>query len=117
MNIAIITGNLGKDATVKQVGEKYVIDFSIATTEKYGEKTITDWHDCKYWVKSDKIAQYLKKGTKLAITGKNKTDSYEKDEQKRYIKYILVNQLEFMSKSENSNSEQNNDDNSNDLPF
>ena len=125
MNLTILTGNLGKDAISKQIKEKFVIEFTIATTEKYNEKTITDWHNCRYWVKSDKLTGYLKKGTKVSIVGKNKTDSYEKDGQKRYINYVLISELEFLSKADKSKeSEQKAPgegepliDNESDLPF
>ncbi len=109
MNKVILIGNVGKDATVKNVNDKYLIGFNIATTEKYqknGEtKQNTEWHSCSYWVKSDKLAQYITKGTKLAIEGKLKHDSYEKEGNKSYYTYVLVSNIEFLSSKKNDSNE------------
>lgn len=73
-----ITGNVGSDATVRtlQSGDM-AISFTVAHTDKYKAadgtmKETTTWVSCTKWVKagqSVKIAEYLKKGTKVLVEG------------------------------------------------
>jgi single-strand DNA-binding protein len=69
MNNCTFIGNLGKDAEVKEVGGSKVINFSIAVKEGYGDKATTLWVDCAKWGEKTGIADYLKKGTKVAVSG------------------------------------------------
>lgn len=64
-----LVGRLGKDAEVKNLQGGSVINFSTAVDIGYGEKKETLWVDCAKWGEKTGIAQYLKKGTKVAITG------------------------------------------------
>lgn len=70
-----IIGRLTKDAEVRNVSEnKQVVNFSIASNESYrnkqGERVEqTTYFDCAYWI-TTKVAQYLKKGTLVELTGR-----------------------------------------------
>lgn len=81
-------GRLGKDAVVKEVSGKEVINFSIATTEKWGsgdqKKEKTYWTECAYWVDKgkSKIAEYLKKGGLVYVEGTPIADAYLDKENK-----------------------------------
>lgn len=99
MNSIIIIGNLGKDATSKQHGEKFNIQFSVATTHKYKDQDYTTWHNVSYWSKSNAVTQYLTKGKKVAVQGQQKHDK-QKDGQ-GYYSYIDARQVELLSKNEN----------------
>lgn len=73
----ILTGNLGKDAEIRNINsDNVVIEFSVAHTEKTKDQTgnyvdKTTWIKCSKWAKPDKtaVAQYLKKGTKVCVIG------------------------------------------------
>ncbi len=76
-----IIGNLGKDCVVKEFGERKVINFSVAHTEKYKkadgsreEKTI--WVECAYWTDRTAISQYLLKGKMVYAEGTPEVDGY-----------------------------------------
>lgn len=76
-----VIGHLGKDAVVKTVNGKSVINFSVASTEKYKDaqgnlKENTTWVFCDYWIDNTNVAQYLKKGTQIYIEGKPSADFY-----------------------------------------
>ncbi len=79
MNVVLLTGNLGKDAEVRDFdGGRSVINFSIATDEsctKDGKRVQqTEWHDCRTWRDQEvapKIAALLKKGSRVEIQGRN----------------------------------------------
>ena len=81
MNKAIIVGRLGKDAEVKQFQERFLIIFSLATSEKFlknGETVEeTTWHNINHWSKSNKIAEYLLKGALVSLDGSIKHKEHE----------------------------------------
>lgn len=79
-----VIGNCGKDATVNTVGQKTVINFTVAHTEKYtsqGEtKEKTTWVDCSYWTDRVKIADYLLKGKSVFVEGSPEVRTYQKND-------------------------------------
>ena len=60
-----------------------------------GEKVEdTQWHNIVVWGnKVDVVEQYLKKGSEIALEGKLVNRSYEKDEERKYITEINLNEL------------------------
>lgn len=87
VNKVILVGNLGSDPEVKYLeGDKVVANVSLATTESYKDRNgnridNTEWHDLELWDGLAKIAEsYLKKGSKVYVEGKIKTDTWQ-DEQ------------------------------------
>lgn len=79
-NKCIIVGNLGKDAQMRQVGDKVVLTFSVAVTrniKKDGvESKDTTWFAVDYWVRSSAMLQYLKKGTPVIVEGSVSLDKF-----------------------------------------
>lgn len=103
MNRCVLIGNLGQDAELKVLGSgDSVLKFSLATTEKWkdrdgNQKERTEWHRCNLFGKrAESLAQYLTKGTKLAVEGSIQYGSYEKDGVKHYTTDIRVNNVEFV---------------------
>jgi single-strand DNA-binding protein len=98
-----LIGNLGADAEKKSIeSSKYdVIEFNVATTEKRGEKEVTTWVKVSKWVKPEsRLAEYLKKGTKVFISGSPSAQAYL-DRQEGHPKASLcvsANELELLSK-------------------
>ena len=70
-----IIARLTKDAVVNTVkDDRKVINFSIAINDSYkpkgGERTkVTTFCNCAYWV-GEKMAEHLKKGTLVEVTGR-----------------------------------------------
>lgn len=79
-----IIGRLGSDATIKEIENNQVIEFSIAVSEtftKNGEKqTNTTWINAKKWGNNTSIAQYLLKGGQVYVSGKPKNRAYIKSD-------------------------------------
>lgn len=79
MFISQIIGNLGSDAVVKEISSKRFITFSVAHSdvEKTGTGTIeqTTWINvlCNF----EKLLPYLKKGTKVYVSGRTKAKVYK----------------------------------------
>ena len=114
MNIFIGIGNLTKEPEIKktQTGKVYS-NFSIALNSN----NTTDFINCIAWEgTATLIGKYLHKGSKIAIEGAIKNDTYEKDGTKIYRTYVLVNKIKFL---DNKKTELGNDlpVNNLDLPF
>lgn len=73
----IISGRLGKDAEVKTLTGGTVINFSVATEVGYGDKKETIWVDCAKWGEKTGVAEYLKKGQQVVITGEGGLRKWE----------------------------------------
>lgn len=75
-----IIGRLGKNAEVKQVSGRQVINFSVAHSFKKTDGTdVTVWVDAAYWrdaSQSVTIAQYLTKGTQVYLQGEPTARAY-----------------------------------------
>ena len=75
MQKTTIIGHIGKDATVNDLGTNQVINFSVAVSESYTNKTTnekvtkTTWYECAKWGNNTAVAQYLKKGTQVYVEG------------------------------------------------
>lgn len=74
-----IAGRLGKDAALRntQQGDA-VAGFSVAVDDGRGQDKRTLWFDCSLWGKRGQaLAQYLTKGTSVAVSGDLGTREYE----------------------------------------
>ncbi len=105
VNKVILLGRVGKQPEIKQVGDNKVANFSLATSEKFKDKNgnkveNTEWHNVVFWGKqAELIEQYVGKGDELYIEGSIKTETYEKDGEKRYATKIKGSAITFVSKS------------------
>jgi len=77
-----IAGNVGRNAELRrtQNGDE-VLGFSLAVDngkDKNGNKRDSTWYSCSIWGKrAESLENYIKKGTKLALTGRVGVDVYE----------------------------------------
>lgn len=95
MNIACFSGNLGRDAEVKTVGQHTVTTFSIAVRSGYGEKASTFWLNCNAWNR-DKLSQYLTKGSRVVVSGELSLREYDKkDGTKGQLLELRVNDIDL----------------------
>jgi single-strand DNA-binding protein len=72
-------GRIGGDAVTRQTknGDK-VTGFSVAIDERRGGEKTTLWANCSMWgERGEKLAQYLTKGTSVAIAGPISLEVYE----------------------------------------
>lgn len=63
----IATGNIGKDAELKQIGGNNYACFSIAITEKVKGESRTTCVDVVKYDKEGKLTPYLKKGVRVQV--------------------------------------------------
>lgn len=72
MNSLQIAGRIGRDAEIKklQSGDQ-LCEFSVAVSERKKGEDVTLWVRCAlFGDRAEKLAQYLTKGTPVAVTGR-----------------------------------------------
>ena len=107
-----IIGYIGNDATIKDLGQNQVINFNVAVSESYTKQgtnekiTTTTWYEVAKWGNNTSLAQYLKKGTQVWVSGKPANRAYQKEDGST----VIVNGIGFPeikllgSKTDNTNS-------------
>lgn len=100
MNVAMISGRLGRDPEIRNSGAgKPIANFSVASGEwwtKDGEKKErTEWFTvvCFNEVTSRYIEHNVKKGDYVRVMGRIRTREWEKDGVKRYSTEIVIEQF------------------------
>ena len=99
MNKAFLIGRLVRDVETRYSGEMAISRYSLAIDRKFkkeGEQT-ADFINCVAFGKNGEFAEkYLKKGMKIAVTGRIQTGSYtDKDGKKVYTTDVIVEEHEF----------------------
>jgi single-strand DNA-binding protein len=105
----IVSGRVGNDAEVKNVGDNTVCSFSVAHTEKVysptpSEKTI--WVTCSIWgERGVKLAPHILKGTFVVVEGSGGVNAYlnKNTGAAEAVIRCMVNSLEFGGKPNASN--------------
>jgi len=74
---ATVTGNIGKDAQLRQTEGGSVLGFNVASNTKERGIDVTTWVECSLWgTRGEKLGQYLTKGKKVAVGGEMSTREY-----------------------------------------
>ena len=110
MNKVILIGRLTKDVETRYAGEMAVSRYSLAVDRKFkreGEPT-ADFINCVAFGKNGEFAEkYLKKGMKIAVTGRIQTGSYtDKDGKKVYTTDVIAEEHEFCESKGSATNEQ-----------
>ncbi|MFN4804527.1 MAG: single-stranded DNA-binding protein [Akkermansiaceae bacterium] len=103
-----LTGNVGKSRLVKAVGKSPVLNISLATNRKMGDREFTDWTSVKVWgERAEKLAKYVAKGTKLLVTGRPEAKAYKAADGTAKAELVVhAAEIEFISGKANSDPEQ-----------
>lgn len=109
INSVTISGNLGQDPELKSTqGGTSVLRFRMAVNERRKDQG-GEWADYANWVtcvvfgnRADGIAPYLSKGSKVCVQGHLRYSQWEKDGQSRSSLDVIVDEIEFMSRSDQS---------------
>lgn len=133
MNLVILIGHVGQDPETRIIKDDIQVStFSLATSkywkDKNGERqTETQWHNIVAWKGLSKLCSYIKKGSKISITGELKYEKYEKDGGFKYVTKIIASGIELLDKKSDSQTKvnqvteneipENIDNQSDDLPF
>lgn len=106
VNKFIGIGNLGRDPETRFMPNgNAVCNFSIAISEKYKDKTSNEWKEVTEWVnivmfgKLAEIAgEYLRKGSKVYVEGKLKTEKYtDKSGVEKFSTKVVAEKMDMLS--------------------
>lgn len=105
INRVTITGNLTRDGELRSTQSgTHVLGLGVAVNDRRRNQQTGDWEDYANFIdctmfgtRAEKIAPYLKRGTKVAIEGKLRWSQWERDGQKRSKIEVIVDEIEFMS--------------------
>lgn len=79
MNVYTAIGRIGRDAETRFTSNgKAVTGFSLAVDSGWGDNKKTTWFDCSGWgERFQKVAEFIKKGDRLGVTGEIGTREHE----------------------------------------
>ena len=103
MNQGKLIGRLTKDPELKYTqGGKAFCKFSIAVTREFNREE-ADFIGCVAWDKrAETIAEYLRKGRRIAIQGRLNVRSYEQNGENKWITEVIVDKFDFIDTNSNS---------------
>lgn len=72
-----VIGNIGFDATIKQINNRDVLSFSIAHSERRNGEETTQWVNCLYYTGNpERLQPYLTKGKNVHVRGNMSASTY-----------------------------------------
>ena len=114
MNKIILLSRLTRDPEVRySQGEKSmaIASFSVAVNRKFkrdGEPDADFFNCTAFGNQAQFVEKYLKKGTKILLSGRVQNDNYtNKEGQKVYSVSIIAEEIEFAESKGNSDTQQN----------
>lgn len=108
INRVSISGNLTRDPEVRMTaGGTEVLSFGVAVNDRRKNPQTGEWEDYPNFVdctmfgkRAESVSRCLSKGMKVAIDGKLRYSSWERDGQRRSKLEIIVEDIEFMQRYE-----------------
>lgn len=114
INRVVISGNLTRDPELRQTaGGLPVLGFGVAVNDRRKNQQTGEWEDYPNFVdctmfgaRAQSVMKYLGKGSKVAIDGKLRYSSWEKDGQRRSKLEVIVDDIEFLSRGNTGGQQQ-----------
>lgn len=107
INRVNISGNLTRDPELRATTNgTQVLSFGVAVNDRRKNPQTGDWEDYPNFIdctmfgnRAEALSRYLQKGSKVAIEGKLRYSSWERDGQRRSKLEVIVDEVELMSRS------------------
>lgn len=108
INRVNISGNLTRDPELRATqGEMQVLGFGVAVNDRRRNQQTGEWEDYPNFVdctmfgnRAESMGRILHKGMKVAIEGKLRYSSWDKDGQRRSKLEVIVDEIELMSQKQ-----------------
>ena len=108
INRVTISGNLTRDPELRATaGGTQVLSFGVAVNDRRRNPQNGEWEDYPNFVdctmfgtRAEAVSRYLSKGSKVAIEGKLRYSSWERDGQRRSKLEVIVDEIEFLSRGQ-----------------
>lgn len=114
INRVNISGNLTREPELRSTqGGSQVLTFGVAVNDRRRNTQSGEWEDYPNFIdcvvfgnRASALQKFLSKGSKVAIEGKLRYSSWEKDGQRRSKLEVIVDECEFLSGSKAQNQVQ-----------
>lgn len=122
INNVVLVGRITKDLELKSTGNSSVCNFTMAVNRNFknaqGEYD-ADFINCvAFGATADRMCQYLKKGSQIALAGRIQTRNYENQKgEKVFSTQIIANNISFLEKVEKNEFMPHQEVADDDLPF
>ena len=105
MNHVTLMGRLTRDPEMSYLQSgKAFSKFTVAVSREFNREE-ADFINCTAWGKTaETIAEYLRKGRRIALQGRISVSSYEQNGEKRRATRVVVNSFEFVESAGNSSN-------------
>ena len=108
INRVTISGNLTRDPELRATaGGTQVLSFGVAVNDRRRNAQTGEWEDYPNFVdctmfgtRAEAVSRFLAKGNKVAIEGKLRYSSWERDGQRRSKLEVIVDEIEFLSRGQ-----------------
>lgn len=108
INRVVISGNLTRDPEMRATTSgMQVLSLGVAVNDRRRNPQTGEWEDYPNFVdctmfgtRAEAVSRYLSKGSKVAIEGKLRYSSWERDGQRRSKLEVIVDEIEFMSRGQ-----------------
>ena len=108
INRVTISGNLTRDPELRATaGGTQVLSFGVAVNDRRRNPQNGEWEDypnfvdcTMFGIRAEAVSRYLSKGSKVAIEGKLRYSSWERDGQRRSKLEVIVDEIEFLSRGQ-----------------
>ena len=106
MNKVILLGRLTRDPELRTTPSGVsVTSFSIAVSRRF-QKDQTDFINCVAWRQTAEfVSKYFAKGSMISVVGSLQTGRYEKDGQTHYTTDVVVDEVYFTGRRNESNGQ------------
>lgn len=106
INRVCISGNLTRDPELKSTqGGSQVLNIGVAVNDRRKNPQTGEWEDVPNFIdcvvfgkRAEALSSILRKGSKVAISGRLHYSSWEKDGQRRSKLEVVADDIEFMSR-------------------
>lgn len=113
INSVSLVGNITFEPELKaMVSGMQVLTFNIAVNERKKNNQTGEWEDAPVFVscamfgsRAESVSRFISKGSKVAIDGKLHYSQWDRNGEKRNKLDVIVNNIEFMSRNENSGAQ------------
>lgn len=108
INRVLISGNLTRDPEIRvTAGGTQILSFGVAVNDRRRNQQTGEWEDYPNFVdcvmfgtRAEAISRFLSKGSKVAIEGKLRYSSWERDGQRRSKIEVVIDEIEFLSRGQ-----------------
>lgn len=106
INSVCISGFLTREPDLRMTaGGTPVLSFGIAVNERHRNQQTGEWKDYANFIdctmfgkRAEALSRFLSKGAKVALSGKLRYSSWERDGQKRSKLEVIAEEIEFLSR-------------------